>query len=113
MIGTHFNFTMMKILLAVLCLASGTANDILSFLFIDYIVYCNAVSNKLDLFHLISVALADVGIKIFNGTNAFPGQFPYMAAIRVSIFTNGNIYRVYIFHIKVSGLANYLTETSG
>ena len=32
---------------------------------------------------LISVALADVGIQIRNGTDAFPGQFPYMAAIRV------------------------------
>ena len=37
---------------------------------------------------LISVALADVGIQIFNGTDAFPGQFPYVAAFRVSVFTD-------------------------
>ena len=31
---------------------------------------------------------ADAGIQIFNGTDAFPGQFPYMAAIRVSNIVN-------------------------
>ena len=40
---------------------------------------------------LISVALSDVGIHLFNGTDAFPGQFPYAAAIIVSSLAGKNI----------------------
>ena len=57
-------------------------------------VFCSLLIN-LNSVVFVSVGYADVGITIVNGTEAFPGQFPYMAAIRVSIFTDYNFFFKY------------------
>ena len=53
------------------------------------------------------VIQGDVGIKIFNGTFAIPGQFPYMAAIRVSKLLLSKTFHVFTqLLLNVNGARN-------